>query len=264
MSTQKEKIFNFLETYHNCKNRNEYYRCLLKAGDPYGKLALGVVEQSLFSGRVARRFAECIARQTGVIINDKLWLKISEELMAADWKARKLLYAQKQDLRFLDWITIRDYHAQVFRNNRIPAKAWTAYIPLNLVGNAQAPLLWRAMLEKDIISSSLRTVMDVLTPLSQKAGVTQQTIPLLLLYPALTTQWVIYNWNNSDIERCRQALDAMACQKNLSDREQDAMLWLDAILTSAGPIATFDTVITTANTNWRGLQNTLRHRLLAQ
>ena len=264
MSIQKEDIFNSLKTYHDRKNRSEYYRCLLKAGDPYGKLALGVVEQSLFSGRVARRFAECIARQTGVIISDRLWLKISEELMDADWEERQERYAKKQDICFLKWNTIRDYHAQVFKDNRIPAKAWTAYIPLNLVGNAQAPLLWRAMLEKDIISSSLRTVRDVLTPLSQKAGVTQQTIPLLLLYPALTTQWVIYNWNNSDIERCRQALDAMACQKNLSDREQDAMLWLDAILTSAGPIATFDTVITTANTNWRGLQNTLRHRLLAQ
>lgn len=264
MSIQNKNIFNSLKSYQDCKNRNEYYRCLLKAGDPYGKLALGVVEQSLFSGRVARRFAECIARQTGVIINDRLWLKISEELMIADFDVRKTQYHATGELCFLDWITIRGYHAQVFKDNGIPAKAWTAYIPLNLVGNAQAPLLWRAMLEKDIISSSLRTVMDVLTPLSQKAGVTQQTIPLLLLYPALTPPWVIYNWKNSDIERCRQALDAMACQKNLSDREQDAMLWLDAILTSAGPMATFDTVTTTANTNWRGLQNTLRHRLLAQ
>ncbi|MBO1360586.1 hypothetical protein J2D73_12385 [Acetobacter sacchari] len=161
-------LIDALSVSRNKRDRSTYYRTLSKAGDPYGELALGVVEQSLISGRTAKHFAEFGAACAGINLNDNLWLQISNDLMLADFDAREAQSGAKGEARHLPWNAIRDYHYAVFRKHGLPAYAWTAGIPLDLASgatypdadngtttsrNANAAQLWNEMLTSgDIIS----------------------------------------------------------------------------------------------------------------
>ena len=76
-----------LETFVRARDRTAYYEKLIALGDPYGKMALGVVKQSNVAGVVARRYAIAVSQRYCRPIDNAMWFKISNELMDADFLA---------------------------------------------------------------------------------------------------------------------------------------------------------------------------------
>ncbi|QDH16585.1 hypothetical protein [Swingsia samuiensis] len=260
------ELLDALKIPYDRGDRSWYYRTLINYGDPYGKLALGVVEQSLFSGRVARHFAEFITSEWwfGQELDNNKWLGISYALMTADYNAR-LNPTAKDQTNNLYWTTIRDYHAKVFRDHHITELAWTAFIPLELAGASKGAQLWSDMLRSGIIPSSYETVMSLIPAFAQRAR-----MPLL---PPAEDQTGIINFANSMnlliagvtldtirsgghlvsskinanlLEKCRspvqeakKQLEAMRCATT-SPQVEKALLWLEAIAFHTGPEAAVD------------------------
>ena len=64
--------------------RVPYYRTLISTGDPYAKLALGVVLQDQMAGRVAYSYALEVGKRYCKPINSSGWVSLSVALMRAD------------------------------------------------------------------------------------------------------------------------------------------------------------------------------------
>ncbi|WP_106755236.1 hypothetical protein [Pannonibacter carbonis] len=74
-----------LADYAQQGNLTAYYTLIQSKGDPYGGLALGVVQNNTFSGITARNYAETFHRdKTGGTLDDATWHSISISLMNRD------------------------------------------------------------------------------------------------------------------------------------------------------------------------------------
>ncbi|NIJ21113.1 Ca2+-binding RTX toxin-like protein [Sphingomonas naasensis] len=124
---------------------SQYYLALAGFGEKYGALAMQVTNDQTISGSVARAFAESVARENGIALETSDWAAVSRALALADYEAR--LHAYNQGFASLDLpaADIRDYHVEVFAEFNLPPEAWTAFIPLQLAGDAGRDALWEEM-----------------------------------------------------------------------------------------------------------------------
>ena len=122
---QIENLGKFIES----SNRTGYYDTLSQAGFEYGSLAGGVVRGDTIGGRTANAFMAERAAQLGVQIDSHEALSISLDLMRADYEARRNAGWEEigQD-------EIARYHESVFLEHGLTRDAWTATVPLDVVG----------------------------------------------------------------------------------------------------------------------------------
>ena len=192
--------------------RASYYKMLFAEGDPYGRLALGVVLQNLMSGRVAYSYAIEVAKRYCHAIDQDKWIELSIALMKADFSARGNPQNYETGKPSLKWTIIRDYHRLAFRDiAHLPPHAWTAWIPLLIIGEAQGAALWRRMLTLDVVTVGVETAGLALQRLAREAGVLaelQQIVTTLLkIAPPVALGLTP---RNPAIERC---LSRMASQR---------------------------------------------------
>lgn len=128
-----------------------YYSYLEFLGDPYGRLARGVVEDNTFSGITARNYAEYVHMNiTQTSISDERWNKISQELMEEDFTYRSQIFENNPtDSIELDYKSIKEYHNRVFENNNLMWESWTAEIILATSDDPAAA--WDNMLNEGYI-----------------------------------------------------------------------------------------------------------------
>ena len=125
-------------------NPNLYYSILAGAGDPYGRLALDVVNPIGFEGAAARDYANSVGAAIGVTLSGAQWFDLSIALMQQDLDAREGKYADTGSALNLSVKIIRNYHANIFGLFSLPPEAWTAEIPLRMSGYSEAT--WQLML----------------------------------------------------------------------------------------------------------------------
>lgn len=180
-----------LDAFRRASNRTAYYEKLISLRDPYGTMALGVVKQSNIAGRVARRYAISVSRRYCRPIDDAMWLKISNQLMAADLAARRVETNFEAGTSSLQWRVIRDYHVAVFGQNNYPPETWTAWIPLQIDGEANDRGLWRRMVTENFLTVAVQTVWLVSGRIAHAQGVgrdmAHHVVPQLASRPPLAT-----------------------------------------------------------------------------
>ena len=180
-----------LDTLRRARDRTAYYEKLIALGDPYGTMALGVVKQSNLAGVVARRYAIAVSRRYCRPIDKAMWLKISNELMDADFFARTVENNFEKGTPSLRWDVIRAYHVAVFGGNNYPPETWTAWIPLQIDGEAKDRRLWQRMVTEDFLTVAVQTVWLVSGRIAHKAGVgrdmAHHVVPRLAFRPPLAT-----------------------------------------------------------------------------
>lgn len=131
-------------------------------------MAGGVVTQSTLSGVVARCYAIEVGKRYCRIIDDAMWVSISKDLMGADFAARRSVINFDETGRSLRWNVIRDYHVTVFGTYALPPETWTAWIPLQVAGEAMDRGLWRRMVTEDFLPVALETVWLVIGPIAHR------------------------------------------------------------------------------------------------
>ncbi len=180
-----------LSALNDAGNRTAYYEKLTALRDPYGMMALGVVKQSTISGRVARCYAIAVSRRYCRPIDSAMWLRISNELMSADFLARGNENNFEKGTPSLRWDVIRDYHVAVFGRNHYPPETWTAWIPLQIDGEAKGPGLWHRMVTEDFLTVAVQTVWLVTGRIAHAEGIRRtmvhQVVPKLAHGPPLAT-----------------------------------------------------------------------------
>ena len=180
-----------LDKLRQAGNRTGYYEKLISLKDPYGTMALGVVKQSTISGIVARRYAIAVSRRYCRPIDNIMWLKISNELMTADLAARRIEANFESGTTSLQWRVIRDYHVAVFGGNNYPPETWTAWIPLQLDGEAKDARLWHRMVTEDFLTVAVQTAWLVTGRVAHAQGIRRtmahQVVPKLAHMPPLAT-----------------------------------------------------------------------------
>lgn len=172
--------------------RAPYYKALQAAKDPYGRLALGVVQQNQIAGMAAYSYALEVAKRYCRPIDKAGWITLSVDLMRRDFRARQVEENFDRNSPSLQWFVIRDYHAAAFRRVcGLPPEAWTAWIPLLLEGEAGDAQLWRRMLTEDFLVVAVRTVELSLSGWSRKVGVSNdlshKVSPILQTQPPVVT-----------------------------------------------------------------------------
>ncbi|MGR3608641.1 MAG: hypothetical protein ACU0BN_07250 [Sulfitobacter sp.] len=113
-------------------NRDQYYRYLEERGYQYGGLAGGVVREDSVSGRIANAFLAETAAQSGSAINLSDSLRISYDLMVADFEARAALVDQQGFSGELSAVTHYNNHKNVFSDPKygLGIENWTAAEPI--------------------------------------------------------------------------------------------------------------------------------------
>ncbi len=134
-------------------------------------MALGVVKQSNIAGVVARRYAIAVSQRYCRPIDKAIWLRISNDLMDADFAARAVGKNFEVGTPSLRWNIIRDYHVAVFGQNNYPPEIWTAWIPLRIDGEANDRGLWRRMVTENFLSVAVQTVWLVNGRITHAQGV---------------------------------------------------------------------------------------------
>ena len=171
--------------------RVPYYNRLSSLGDPYGQMALGVVQQSNMAGIVARSYAIAVSQRYCRPIDEAMWLQISTDLMRADFNARGRAESFEPGTPALLWNVIRDYHVSVFATYGLPPETWTAWIPLQIDGPAKDRRLWQRMVTEDFMVVALQTVWLVMGRIAHKQNITrdmsQHVIPSLQAAPPAAT-----------------------------------------------------------------------------
>lgn len=110
-----------LKSYADAKDAVSYYELLIEKGYDYGHLALGVVEGNTLAGVAARLYAETVAVDDGITLSESEWQAITNELMQADFLARKQLFnANPSQPVELGWQPVLDYHVTVFGAHGLP------------------------------------------------------------------------------------------------------------------------------------------------
>ena len=180
-----------LDGFRRKGDRTAYYEKLIALGDPYGTMALGVVKQSNIAGVVARRYAIAVSRRYCRPIDNAMWLKISNDLMDADFAARTIEKNFEPNTPSLKWNVIRDYHVLVFAAYNYPPETWTAWIPLQIDGEAKDARLWQRMVTEDFLTVAVQTAWLVSGRLVHKHGIgramAQHVVPRLASRPPLAT-----------------------------------------------------------------------------
>ena len=134
------------------------------------------------------------------------------------------------------WNVIRDYHAQAFaRFAHLPPQAWTAWIPLLIVGNAKAGALWHRMLTEEFLHVAVETAKLVLQRAAQEAGVSrelhQTVVPQLKVAPP-----VAFHTPSADPEfqRCMVQLAGQQLHGRIgTPQEQMALFYLSCLALGA-------------------------------
>ena len=152
---------------------------------------LGVVKQSNIAGVVARRYAIAVSQWYCRPIDKAMWLGISHDLMDADFAARTVEKNFEPGTPSLRWNVIRDYHVSVFGGYNYPPETWTAWIPLQIDGEAKGRRLWQRMVTEDFLAVAVRTVWLVSGRIAHAAGVgrdmAHHVVPRLASRPPLAT-----------------------------------------------------------------------------
>ena len=180
-----------LDGFRRKGDRTAYYEKLVSLGDPYGTMALGVVKQSNIAGVVARRYAIAVSQRYCRPIDKAMWLRISNDLMDADFAARTVEKNFEPATPSLRWNVIRDYHVLVFGGYDYPPETWTAWIPLQIDGEAKGSGLWRRMVTEDFLTVAVQTVWLVTGRIAHAQGIRRtmahQVVPKLAQRPPLAT-----------------------------------------------------------------------------
>lgn len=180
-----------LEAFRVGRDRTAYYEKLIALRDPYGTLALGVVKQSNVAGRVARRYAIAVSERYCRPIDDATWLRISNELMDADIAARQSDENFEPGTPSLRWDVVRDYHVAVFGRHQLPPEAWTAWIPLQIDGEAKGQALWHRLVTEDFLTVAVQTVWLVTGRIAHAENIQRDmnnhVIPQLMVDPPLAS-----------------------------------------------------------------------------
>lgn len=150
-----ERDMEILRFYAGQGNREAYWNYLAANGDPYARLALGVVRNDTISGVIANGYAQMRADQMKVVMSERDWEEFGVELMRADLAARESYLPQSIALGKIISLPVKDiaiYHAKLFSSFNLDPAAWTAHIPLApyLLANDQAGAekVWEAMLDQ--------------------------------------------------------------------------------------------------------------------
>ena len=102
--------------------RAPYYKVLQAAKDPYGRLALGAVQQNQIAGMAAYSYALEVAKRYCRPIDKARWITLTIDLMR-DFKARQAEENFDRNSPSLQWFVIRDYHvAALGRSAACPLK----------------------------------------------------------------------------------------------------------------------------------------------
>ena len=180
-----------LDGFRRKGDRTAYYEKLIALGDPYGTMALGVVKQSNIAGVVAQRYAIAVSQRYCRPIDKAMWLKISNDLMDADFAARTVEKNFEPGTPSLRWNVIRDYHVSVFGGYNYPPETWTAWIPLRIDGEVKDARLWHRMVTEDFLTVAVQTVWLVSGRIAHAAGVgrdlAHHVVPQLAHRPPLAT-----------------------------------------------------------------------------
>ncbi|QDH17234.1 hypothetical protein [Swingsia samuiensis] len=261
------KIIAELKTPHDNRDRPGYYTVLKRHADPYGNLALGVVNANAFAGLVAIYFIKGASLYYNKkTLSDSSWLDISINLMLADFEFRAKIIPPNR-ITYLYWTTIRDYHQRTFEIAGIPRLGWTAYIPLEIVGPSKGADLWNTMLKHGIVLSSFHTVVDVLKPVyDQFARINAQlSKPPLEGMPSIPnnlTEDAALVLILTDIATHISGYkdDLLKIKGLCSTREtKHAYDWLWIMIVHATIPASTISVGKTISTNWRGTKHTILH-----
>lgn len=218
--------------------RVPYYQAIAASGDPYGRMALGVVQQGNMAGRVAYSYAKEVGKRYCRPIDNDRWLDISISLMRADYRAREDDASYASGSPSLQWFIIRDYHRATFAEvGRLPPEAWTAWIPLLLDGEGNDSKLWHRMLTEDFLTIGVQTAWLVLGRLVHKEGVDKDmatvVVPTLKVAPPVVTA---HAPSDPSFGRCMARLAPYQLQgSEATQRERMAVFYL-SVLASASNV----------------------------
>ena len=115
-------------------NREAYWNYLAAYGDPYARLALGVVRNDTLSGAIANGYAKMRAGEMARVMNEHDWDRFGIALMRADLTYRDARLPESMTLGKVVQLPVEEiarYHAAVFKDFFLDAEAWTAHIPLS-------------------------------------------------------------------------------------------------------------------------------------
>jgi Ca2+-binding RTX toxin-like protein len=131
-------------------DRIAYYSLLSDFGDPYGKLALAVVNSDPGGGATASYFITIQAQIDGNPLTSNELASISLNLMQADYAARLASGGAE-----LGYAQIQDYHQLVFGLAGLTPSAWTANFPLNYLESVEEKQeLWATLLNSGSMGSA--------------------------------------------------------------------------------------------------------------
>ena len=143
-------------------NREAYWNYLAANGDPYARLALGVVRNDTLSGAIANGYAKMRAGELKVVMSERDWDRFGVELMQADLNAREANLSKSVALGKIVPLPVKEianYHTDVFEMFGLDAAAWTAHLPLSPfleAGDyAGAERVWQIMLDERFYVSAL-------------------------------------------------------------------------------------------------------------
>lgn len=159
-------------------NREAYWNYLTANGDPYARLALGVVRNDTLSGAIANGYAKMRAGELKVVMSERDWDRFGVELMRADLGYREKYLSESMVVGKIVHLPVEEiarYHTKVFNRYKLDANAWTANIPLSPyldAGNyAGAEKVWQTMLDErfyvtllGVSQSEASVVMDGADP----------------------------------------------------------------------------------------------------
>ena len=251
--------------------RIPYYQTLIAAGDPYAKLALSVVRQDMMAGKVAYSYAIEVAKRYCRPIGPTGWVNLSVALMRADLLARRNPASFDPGKPSLTWRTIRDYHQAAFRDvAHLQPIAWTAWIPLLIVGEAGGAGLWHRMLTEDFLHVAVETAALVLARAAQEARVSrelhQSVVPILRTAPPVVTR---ARPRDPGFERCMVRLAGEQVQARPgAPGEKLAAFYLDCLASGANvevppiPGAPVTLPVNPYGPSWRPTNGDLRRLLI--
>lgn len=143
-------------------NREAYWNYLAANGDPYARLALGVVRNDTLSGAIANGYAKMRAGEMKVAMTERDWDKFGVDLMRADLAYRERYLSESMSLGRIAPLPVKEisrYHRSVFTRFGLDADAWTAHIPLSPYldagDEAGAEKVWQTMLDERFYVTAL-------------------------------------------------------------------------------------------------------------
>ena len=239
-----------LDAARKHRDRTAYYEKLIALNDPYGRMALGVVKQSNLAGVVARRYALSVSQRYCRRIDDAKWLDISNALMDADFAARNAGENFEPETPSLRWNVIRDYHVAVFGQRGYPPETWTAWIPLQIDGEAKDRGLWKRMVTEDFLTVAVQTVWLVTGRIAHAEGVHREmanhVVPQLKYNPPLATGTA----PDPTIAACMAKLAPyQLAQSDASDKERLAAFYLGVL--AQDPRLVWETIKIAPTSAWR-------------